>query len=91
MKHFYSTVYRGMLLPIGDAARTRIIGNFRFDYKASSLNCAEYPWYDRIFVKSHTQIECDPVVWDRVESLIRANLPPVTPSGPTIDGLHPNP
>jgi hypothetical protein len=63
-----------------NAARTRIIGNFRFEYKKSTLNCAEYPWYDRIFVKPHTQIECDPVVWDRVESLIRANLPQATPS-----------
>lgn len=64
-----------------DPAHTRIIGNFRFDYEKSSLNCAEYPWYDRVFVKPHTQIECDPAVWDQVESLIRANLPPVTPSG----------
>jgi hypothetical protein len=64
-----------------DAARTRIIGNFRFDYEASSLKCAEYPWYDRLFVKPHTQIECDPVVWDQVESLIRANSPQVTASG----------
>jgi hypothetical protein len=59
-----------------DPARTRIIGNFLFDYDASSLKCSEYPWYDRIFVKPHTQIECDPAVWDQVESLIRSNLPP---------------
>jgi hypothetical protein len=65
-----------------DPARTQIIGNFRFDYEKSSLNCAEYPWYDRVFVKPHTQIECDPIVWDQVESLIRANLPPTTPSEP---------
>ena len=63
-----------------DPARTRIIGNFRFDYEKSSLDCAEYPWYDRVIVKPHTQIECDPVVWEQVESLIRANLPPVVPS-----------
>lgn len=65
-----------------DAARTRIIGNFRFDYEKSSLNCAGYPWYDRILVKPHTQIECDPVVWDQVESLIRSSLQLVEPSGP---------
>ena len=63
-----------------DAARTEIIGNFRVDYKKSTLKCIDYPWYDRILTKSHTQIECDPVVWNRVESLIRANLPQVTPS-----------
>jgi hypothetical protein len=59
-----------------NSARTRIIGNFQFDYEASPLKCSEYPWYDRIFVKSHTQIECDPTVWSQVESLIRSNLPP---------------
>ena len=65
-----------------DPARTRIIGNFQFNYEKSSLNCPKYPWYDRIFVKPHTQIECDPMIWERVESLIRANLPQVTPHGP---------
>jgi pimeloyl-ACP methyl ester carboxylesterase len=58
-----------------DPARTRIIGNFRFDYKGSPYNCGEYPWYDRLFGKSHTQIECDPAVWKQAESLIRSNLP----------------
>ncbi|MGD0509017.1 MAG: hypothetical protein ABSA27_14540 [Terriglobales bacterium] len=58
-----------------DPARTKIIGNFRFDYKGSPYNCAKYPWYDRIFGKSHTQIECDPGVWKQAESLIRSNLP----------------
>jgi hypothetical protein len=63
-----------------DPERTRIIGNFRFDYEKSSLDCAEYPWYDRFIVKPHTQIECDPVVWEQVEALIRASLPPVVSS-----------
>jgi hypothetical protein len=63
-----------------DPARTQIIGNFRFNYEKSSLNCTEYPWYDRIFVKPHTQIECDPAVWSQVESLIRSNLPTATRS-----------
>lgn len=60
-----------------DSARTRIIGNFRFDYKASPYKCDEYPWYDRVFVKPHTQIECDPGVWEQAESLIRSNLSPI--------------
>jgi hypothetical protein len=58
-----------------DAARTRIIGNFRFDYHTHPISCAKYPWYDRFFAKSHTEIECDPVVWKQVESLIRSKLP----------------
>lgn len=58
-----------------DASRTKIIGNFRFDYRASPYQCDEYPWFDRIFAKSHTQIECDPSVWKQAESLIRSDLP----------------
>jgi hypothetical protein len=55
-------------------AHTRIIGNVRFDYRKSALTCPEYPWYDRIFAKPHTQIECDPAVWNQVDSLIRISL-----------------
>ncbi len=58
-----------------DPARTHIIGNFRSDYKASPIDCKEYPWYDRVFMKAHTQIECDPRVWTQVESLIQSRLP----------------
>jgi hypothetical protein len=59
-----------------DPARTKILGNFRFEYKASPYACDEYPWYDRVLVKTHTQIECDPNVWKQAEALIRADLPP---------------
>ena len=58
-----------------DPARTHIIGNFRFDYKANPIRCDRYPWYDRVFVKPHTEIECDPKVWTQVESLIHSRLP----------------
>jgi hypothetical protein len=59
-----------------DPARTHIIGNFRFDYRANPIECKQYPWYDRLFMKSHTEIECDPKVWTQVESLIRSQLSP---------------
>jgi hypothetical protein len=55
-------------------SRTRIIGNFRSDYKAKPLSCGQYPWWDRILMKPHIQIECDPAVWNQVDSLIRSNL-----------------
>jgi len=64
-----------------DAAHTRIIGNLRFNYKVNPIKCDKYPWYDRVFAASHTEIECDPTVWNQVESLIRAKLPTVTPGG----------
>lgn len=57
-----------------DGTRTRILGNFRSSYKSKSIRCDKYPWYDRIFFKYHTEIECDPAVWNKVEFLIRSKL-----------------
>ncbi len=57
-----------------DPTRTRIIGNFRIDHKANPLRCDQYPWWDRVFVKAHTEMECDPKVWAQVESLIQSRL-----------------
>ena len=71
-----------------DAARTRILGNFRFDYKAHPISCPKYPWYDRFFAKPHTEIECDPLVWKQVESLIRSKLPAAGPSSATPASAH---
>ncbi len=59
-----------------DPARTEIVGNFRFDYKANPISCEGYPWFDRVLVKAHTEIECDPKVWNQVEELIYSKLPP---------------
>jgi hypothetical protein len=61
-----------------DPAHTRILGNFRSDYKTNPLACENYPWYDRLFTKAHTEIECDPRVWKRVEALIRSKLQSVS-------------
>ena len=58
-----------------DAAHTTIIGNYRYDYKQNPVKCSEYPWYERKFFSTHTQIACDPSVWSQVELLIREELP----------------
>lgn len=58
-----------------ERASTRILGNFRVAYGDKPLKCENYPWYDRVFMKYHTEIECDPEVWKRVEALIRLKLP----------------
>jgi hypothetical protein len=59
--------------------RTQVIGNFRFDYKANPVQCRNYPWYDRVFMKTHTEIECDPKVWGQVETLIQSKLSSMPP------------
>jgi pimeloyl-ACP methyl ester carboxylesterase len=57
-----------------DPERTKILGNFRFDYADRPLACGGYSWWDRYIAKQHTQIECDPAVWARVEELIRKTI-----------------
>ena len=63
-----------------DPARTQILGNFRSDYDANPVRCNGYPWYARVFEKPHIEIECDPGVLNRVESLIRSKLSSTTRS-----------
>jgi hypothetical protein len=58
-----------------DASHTQILGNFRMDYTANPIACPQYPWYDRILMRSHIEIECDPTVWQRIEGMIREQLP----------------
>jgi|SRR5690348_24297 len=61
-----------------DPERTKILGNFRFDYKEKPVRCYDaYGWLVRHFARTHAEIECDPGVWNQVEDLIRSNLPSV--------------
>jgi len=62
-----------------DASRTQILGNFQFDYKTNSVKCEGYPWYARLFMKPHIEIESDPTVWQQVEALIRSKLSAAVP------------
>lgn len=73
-------VHGQSVIRAADPTHTKIIGNFKFEYKANAYTCNEYPWYDRIFVKAHTQIECDPEVWKQAEALIRSELPSLSPA-----------
>ncbi len=65
-----------------DASRTTILGNYYFDYSANPISCPEYPWYTRLFMRSHIEIECDQKVWQRVENLIREQLPTAVANSP---------
>jgi hypothetical protein len=58
-----------------DPLRTRILGNFQSHYKTAQVNCDGYPWFARVFMKPHIEIESDPGVWNRIENLIRSKLP----------------
>jgi len=59
-----------------DPARTQILGNYRYDYRESPVQCEGASWFDRTFTPSHMQSECDPHLWTRVESLVRQRMQP---------------
>lgn len=59
-----------------DPSRTRILGNFRSSYRKAPVDTAGYPWYAQLFMRPHIEIESDPSVWGRVETLVRAALTP---------------
>jgi hypothetical protein len=58
-----------------DAARTEVIGNFRFDYANHPVAVSGASWFAKTFLRPHVSIENDPVVWSRIETLIRSKLP----------------
>jgi len=57
-----------------DAGHTTILGNIRMRYRRRPAGCAGYPWYETTFARTHSEIECDPAVWNRIEDLIRGKL-----------------
>ncbi|MGH9682504.1 MAG: hypothetical protein ACRD4S_02685 [Candidatus Acidiferrales bacterium] len=57
-----------------DPTRT-VIQNFEFDYERHPVRCPGYPWWDLLFAEPHTEIECDPKVWNDINALIRDQLP----------------
>jgi hypothetical protein len=54
---------------------TRILGNYKIDYNLDPVACQNYPWFASVFFRPHTEIECDPRIWTRIDSLIRSKLP----------------
>lgn len=52
------------------AERTRILGNYRYDYRDSKIDISDLPWYKTILRNDHARMDRDPKVWKQVEELI---------------------
>ena len=63
-------VIRGEPVIRTKSSKTRIIGNFEYDYKNKAIDLSGVPWYKKLFRKSHTKMNLDPDVWNRVKQLI---------------------
>ena len=76
--NFYETeglLHGRSLIAAMDPAQTRILGNYLSSYREHPVSCAGYPWFARIFMRPHIEIENDPQVWSKVDALIRAQMP----------------
>ena len=59
-----------------DASKTHILGNYRFDYSRAPIRCEGTSWFDRAFMSNHIQSNCDPHLWDEVETLVEQRIQP---------------
>jgi hypothetical protein len=70
-----------------DPSRTRILGNWRFDYKhppGSEISLADVPWWKLAFRIPHARMDRDPAVWNLARRLLEAAC-----TGAELDGIHP--
>jgi len=58
-----------------DPRQTTILGNFESSYREHPIRCTGFPWFARMFMRPHIEIENDPSVWTRIVDLIRAKMP----------------
>jgi hypothetical protein len=63
-----------------DPTKTTILGNYESSYKNNPVSCAGFPWFARTFMKPHIEIENDPSVWSKIESLIQGKVLETEPS-----------
>lgn len=63
---------RAQIVP-ADAAKTQVLGNYRFDYMKAPVKCEASSWFDHL-TPNHAQSECDPHLWTQVEELVRERL-----------------
>ena len=57
-----------------DQSKTQILGNYRFDYRQTPVQCEGTSWWDRKFTPDHMQSDCDPRLWSQVENLMRQRI-----------------
>jgi len=74
----HGLIHGRSIIRAADASKTRILGNYRFDYREDPVPCTDNVWFDRTFTPSHMQSECDPDLWAHVESLMLQRMQPAT-------------
>ena len=71
-----------------DRSRTRILGNWRFDYSrppGSEISLADVPWWKLAFRVPHARMDRDPEVWRLARRLLEAAC-----TGGELGGISPD-
>lgn len=63
---------------------TTILGNFQVSYATRHISCTQFPWYDRMLMRSHIEIESDPLIWQWIEALISSRIAVTTTADPAF-------
>ena len=66
----FTTIHGRKQIRAADPTRTTILGNFEASYVFRSLDESNASKARQVFGGSHTKMELDPVVWNRVETYI---------------------
>ena len=53
-----------------DPTRTKILGNFEYEYPVWFVHTWPESWQRRVFGGAHARMEADPVLWSRIEALV---------------------
>lgn len=69
-KHWF-TIRGEDKIEAADPQRTKILGNFEYEYPLWNVHTWPESWPRRIFGGAHARMEADPVLWSRVETLIK--------------------
>ena len=64
-------VHGRSLIRAADFVRTRILGNYLYDYHRTPVTCDGMPWIESTFIPGHMHTECDANLWSQVETLVR--------------------
>ncbi len=72
----HGLIHGRSVIRAADDSKTRILGNYRFDYRQTPVKCGQTAWLERTFIPSHMQSQCDPHLWAEVEGLVLQRLTP---------------
>jgi hypothetical protein len=80
-QHHWFTIRGENRIRAADPTRTRILGNFEYEYPLWKAYAWPESWPRRLFGGAHARMEADPLLWGRIETLILEATHAGSPAG----------